>query len=405
MERQFPRIHTHLSLILFMVGSIILFGFLLSNDNSSVFAIPAPIATTGGHAQITSMPMTSMMANIKDGDSMRTNNVLEKVVSPSGGTVPTTSGNQFLNKGNTGMNTNNILNKDITPIGDTVPIYDASRNSSYISEMGNRSNNINTIQPLEEDISPSDGTMPSTSGTNTNQFSDKDQMMLQELKALIDGDRQCNSQFDNTIITWKNIVDRQKNIAENFGLADTSTITSTFNPNPLFFSGPIPLSLSSFMGGQSTRIDNHIELNSLDINKNTNIDKRDHTTITGTEKKDYIIGSPNDDLICSKGGNDVIFSDSGVDAIFTNGGQDTVQGGADNNQIFGGDEGDTLVGGVDDDLIVGRAGDDRLFGDQGNDVLEGDKGADYFDCGEGIDIVLDFEPQKGDIVADNCETT
>jgi Ca2+-binding RTX toxin-like protein len=75
------------------------------------------------------------------------------------------------------------------------------------------------------------------------------------------------------------------------------------------------------------------------------------------------------------------------------------------NQIFGGDEGDTLVGGIDDDLIVGRAGDDRLFGAEGNDVLEGDKGADYFDCGEGIDIVLDFEPANGDIIKNDCETS
>jgi Ca2+-binding RTX toxin-like protein len=74
-------------------------------------------------------------------------------------------------------------------------------------------------------------------------------------------------------------------------------------------------------------------------------------------------------------------------------------------QIFGDDEGDTLVGGIDDDLIVGRAGDDRLFGDEGNDVLEGDAGGDYFDCGEGIDIVLGFNPAEGDIIKNDCETS
>jgi hypothetical protein len=30
--------------------------------------------------------------------------------------------------------------------------------------------------------------------------------------------------------------------------------------------------------------------------------------------------------------------------------------------------------------------------------------ADYFDCGDGIDIVLDFNPAEGDIIKDDCET-
>jgi RTX calcium-binding nonapeptide repeat (4 copies) len=42
---------------------------------------------------------------------------------------------------------------------------------------------------------------------------------------------------------------------------------------------------------------------------------------------------------------------------------------------------------------------------EGNDVLEGGKGADYFDCGEGIDIVLDFEPANEDIIKNDCETS
>ena len=162
---------------------------------------------------------------------------------------------------------------------------------------------------------------------------------------------------------------------------------------------------SDVIDSSKEQIDIDILLKSLDITKNTDIDKRDHTTIVGTDKADYIVGSPTDDLICSEDGNDVIFSDAGVDAIFTNGGQDTVQGGLGNNQIFGGDKGDTLVGGIDDDLIVGRAGDDRLFGAEGNDVLEGDAGGDYFDCGEGIDIVLGFNPAEGDIIKIDCETS
>ena len=46
-----------------------------------------------------------------------------------------------------------------------------------------------------------------------------------------------------------------------------------------------------------------------------------------------------------------------------------------------------------------------MFGAEGNDVLEGDKGADVFNCGEGIDIVIDFNPAQGDIINNDCETS
>jgi hypothetical protein len=75
-----------------------------------------------------------------------------------------------------------------------------------------------------------------------------------------------------------------------------------------------------FIDISKTRVLNDIKLKSLDIAKNTDIDKRDHTTITGTDDKDYIVGNPEDDVICFEEGIDVIFGDSGVDAIFTDGG-------------------------------------------------------------------------------------
>jgi hypothetical protein len=104
-------------------------------------------------------------------------------------------------------------------------------NLSYIFDKGNRDDNINSIDsthPLGRDISTSDRTMQMTSGTNTNRFLSNDNTAMNtnqflneddilQLKELINGDLQCNSQFDNTIITWKNIVDRTKSVAENFG--------------------------------------------------------------------------------------------------------------------------------------------------------------------------------------------
>jgi hypothetical protein len=39
----------------------------------------------------------------------------------------------------------------------------------------------------------------------------------------------------------------------------------------------------------------------------------------------------------------------------------------------------------------------------GNDLLEGGDGADYFDCGDGLDVIIDFEPSKGDTHTNNCK--
>jgi Ca2+-binding RTX toxin-like protein len=133
--------------------------------------------------------------------------------------------------------------------------------------------------------------------------------------------------------------------------------------------------------------------------------------IKGTNDKDFIQAVPNpidgdvDNIIFGKDKPDIIFSDVGIDTVYGGAGGDTVQGGPGNDQIFGEGGDDHLFGGSDDDLIVGGSGNNHLFGDIGNDVLKGGKnsGANYFDCGEGIDIIIDFNPAKGDVTAGNCE--
>ena len=65
-----------------------------------------------------------------------------------------------------------------------------------------------------------------------------------------------------------------------------------------------------------------------------------------------------------------------------------------------------LFGGFDDDLIVCGEGNNHLFGDIGNDVLKAgeNSGANYFDCGDGLDVIIDFNPARGDVTAaGNCE--
>jgi Ca2+-binding RTX toxin-like protein len=133
--------------------------------------------------------------------------------------------------------------------------------------------------------------------------------------------------------------------------------------------------------------------------------------IVGTNDKDFIQAIPNasggdlDNIIIGKDKPDIIFSDVGIDTVYGGEGGDTVQGGPGNDQLFGGGGDDHLFGGFDDDLIVGGRGNNHLFGDIGNDVLKGgkDSGANYFDCGEGIDIIIDFNPARGDVTAGNCE--
>ena len=64
---------------------------------------------------------------------------------------------------------------------------------------------------------------------------------------------------------------------------------------------------------------------------------------------------------------------------------------------------DVIFAGFDSDFLSGGDGNDELYGDFGEDILEGGRGADYFDCGENYDIVLDYDPGDGDILANNCE--
>ena len=53
--------------------------------------------------------------------------------------------------------------------------------------------------------------------------------------------------------------------------------------------------------------------------------------------------------------------------------------------------------------MFGGKGNDRLYGGSDNDVLSGGPGSDYFDCNEGVDRVLDFDPND-DTANVNCET-
>ena len=125
--------------------------------------------------------------------------------------------------------------------------------------------------------------------------------------------------------------------------------------------------------------------------------------IIGTNKKDVIIGGDGDDFVRGKGGDDNLQGRFGNDQLRGNDDDDNLQGGSGGDYLYGNDDEDVIFAGFDDDFLSGGNGNDELYGDFGNDILEGGRGADYFDCGENFDIVLDYDPGQGDILANNCE--
>jgi hypothetical protein len=45
----------------------------------------------------------------------------------------------------------------------------------------------------------------------------------------------------------------------------------------------------------------------------------------------------------------------------------------------------------------------NFMGEEGNDLLEGEDGADYFDCGDSLDVIVYYDPSKGDTHTNNCK--
>ena len=125
--------------------------------------------------------------------------------------------------------------------------------------------------------------------------------------------------------------------------------------------------------------------------------------IIGTNDKDVIIGGDGDDFIRGKKADDNLQGRFNNDRIIGDPGDDAIQGGPGGDYLYGKDNNDVIFAGFDSDFLSGGDNNDELYGDFGEDILEGGRGADYFDCGENYDIVLDYNPRQGDILANNCE--
>jgi Ca2+-binding RTX toxin-like protein len=101
------------------------------------------------------------------------------------------------------------------------------------------------------------------------------------------------------------------------------------------------------------------------------------TAIKGTNKADFLFGTPGDDVICGFGGGDFIFAGGGNDTVYASDGSDLVDGGRGNDTLWGGNGGDLMGGGPGTDTLNGEAGDDALFGGPGTDTIDGGTGNNY----------------------------
>jgi len=126
-------------------------------------------------------------------------------------------------------------------------------------------------------------------------------------------------------------------------------------------------------------------------------------TTDGTDKSDIMLGCDLEDIMYGKADSDVLQGREGNDRLFGNSGDDNLEGGVGGDELYAGRGDDVIFAGFEDDFLVAGEGNDELYAEDGNDLLEGGDGADYFDCGDGLDVIVDFEPSKGDTHTNNCE--
>ncbi len=119
--------------------------------------------------------------------------------------------------------------------------------------------------------------------------------------------------------------------------------------------------------------------------------------VTGSEKRDWILGGDDNDILKGMGGNDVILGQLGDDDINGGRGNDKLWGG-DGNDLIRGDQGnDWLFGGLGDDDLDGEQGNDRLFGADGADVLADAQGNNRLHYGTGADVVGEVVGKKNKV--------
>ena len=146
--------------------------------------------------------------------------------------------------------------------------------------------------------------------------------------------------------------------------------------------------------------------------------------LSGGNGNDNVQGQEGDDTILGGAGNDIGEGGAGNDLLQSGAGDDNMQGEGDNDTLFGGSGNDILTGNEGNDIVVGGTGNDTLQGADGTDIviggqdagrmslnaegrvtgivfgdmIEGNNGPDAFiwQAGDGVDFMLDFNPNEGD---------
>ncbi|HYJ01436.1 MAG TPA: calcium-binding protein [Nitrososphaeraceae archaeon] len=180
--------------------------------------------------------------------------------------------------------------------------------------------------------------------------------------------------------------------------------------------------LISFLSFSYFTFNNHFLL-SVQAKSDNDCSSKDSNIIVGTRPitlgtkcNDVIIACPvivsgsglgstcqNGDIVRGFEKNDVIQGSVGNDELYGDEGNDKILGSDGSDKLYGGPDSDILQGGQGADLLLGGNGDDELYGGAGDDVSIGGKGINFFDCGDGNDIIVDFDPDKGDTQSGNCE--
>ncbi|MGI0000390.1 MAG: calcium-binding protein [Nitrososphaeraceae archaeon] len=188
--------------------------------------------------------------------------------------------------------------------------------------------------------------------------------------------------------------------------------------NTLLFIGLVILVSCSVLA-----FNNHFVLNAHARSGDDNCSSKDSNIIVGTRPftlgtkcNDVIVACPtqlsatglgsacgNGDIVRGFEKNDVIQGSVGNDELYGDEGNDKILGSQGGDKIYGGPDVDIIQAGEGTDLLVGGNGDDELYGGVGDDVSIGGKGVNFFDCGDGNDIIVDFDPDKGDTQSGNCE--
>lgn len=118
----------------------------------------------------------------------------------------------------------------------------------------------------------------------------------------------------------------------------------------------------------------------------------------GNAGNNRLSGGFGDDILYGAEGDDWLTGDPGNDFLVGGPGHDEIDDAGGNNEFYGG-EGDDFIS----TKLTNAEESNKYFGEEGNDILVGSKAVDTFDCGLGVDTVINYIPQQGDNIKDNCE--